>query len=131
MPLSASMQNVSNDRLRCPVSADNNDGYDLQRFVVAQDNTYQRACEEFRQRRKRSHWIWFIFPQMKGLGVSVTSQVYGVDSLAEARAYLTHPVLGPRLILWVPGVAERLDEARALKQCDQHIRRACRACLIE
>lgn len=98
MPLSASMQNVSNDILRCPVSADNNDGYDLRRFVVAQANTYQRACEELRQGRKRSHWIWFIFPQMKGLGVSVTSQVYGIDSLAEARAYLTHPVLGPRLI---------------------------------
>jgi uncharacterized protein (DUF1810 family) len=75
------------------------DQYDLERFVVAQDagQTYERAIAELRQGRKTSHWMWFVFPQIAGLGHSPTSRMYAISSLAEARAYLAHPVLGPRL----------------------------------
>ena len=76
------------------------DSYDLQRFVAAQDadGTYERATAELRGGRKTSHWMWFIFPQVAGLGYSPASQTYAISSLAEARAYLAHPVLGARLI---------------------------------
>lgn len=76
-----------------------NDPYRLQRFVAAQDpgGTYDAAIEELRGGRKRSHWMWFVFPQLAGLGRSPASQRYAISSLAEARAYLAHPVLGPRL----------------------------------
>ena len=75
------------------------DPYDLQRFVAAQDarGTYQRALAELRAGRKTSHWMWFVFPQIAGLGYSPTSRTYAITSLAEARAYLAHPVLGGRL----------------------------------
>ena len=73
------------------------DEFDLQRFVRAQDGTYERAVAELRRGRKTSHWMWFVFPQVAGLGRSSTAQAYAVRSLAEARAYLAHPVLGPRL----------------------------------
>ena len=75
------------------------DPYDLQRFVTAQDagGTYQRAAAELRNGRKDSHWMWFIFPQVAGLGYSHTSRIYAISGLAEARAYLAHLVLGPRL----------------------------------
>lgn len=75
------------------------DPYDLERFVAAQDahGTYQRALAELRSGRKRGHWMWFIFPQIAGLGRSEMSQRYAITSLAEARAYLDHPVLGRRL----------------------------------
>ena len=75
------------------------DAYDLQRFVAAQDagGTYDRAAAELRAGRKASHWMWFVFPQIAGLGFSPTSQKYAITSLDEARAYLAHPVLGPRL----------------------------------
>ena len=73
------------------------DPYDLQRFVDAQASVYAQVCEELRQGRKRSHWMWFIFPQIKGLGHSATAQRFAVSSLAEAKAYLEHPVLGARL----------------------------------
>jgi len=73
------------------------DEFDLQRFVRAQDGTYERAVAELRGGRKTSHWMWFVFPQLAGLGRSSTAQAYAVRSLAEARAYLAHPVLGPRL----------------------------------
>jgi uncharacterized protein (DUF1810 family) len=75
------------------------DTYDLARFLTAQDSggTYDRAVEELRRGRKTSHWMWFVFPQIAGLGVSATSRRYAISSLAEARAYLAHPVLGPRL----------------------------------
>ena len=71
----------------------------LERFVSAQDagGTFQRAADELRSGRKRSHWMWFVFPQIAGLGLSETSQFYAIGSLAEAQAYLAHPVLGPRL----------------------------------
>jgi uncharacterized protein (DUF1810 family) len=76
------------------------DPYDLQRFVAAQDagDTYDHATAELRSGRKTSHWMWFIFPQVAGLGYSPTSRTYAITSLAEARAYLAHPVLGARLI---------------------------------
>ena len=74
-----------------------NDPYDLQRFVEAQQPVYDRVCAELRQGAKRSHWMWFIFPQIRGLGHSATAQRFAISSLAEARAYLEHPLLGPRL----------------------------------
>jgi uncharacterized protein (DUF1810 family) len=76
------------------------DPYDLQRFVAAQDagGTYDHAAAELRAGRKTSHWMWFIFPQVAGLGYSPASRMYAITSLKEARAYLAHPVLGARLI---------------------------------
>ena len=75
------------------------DPYDLQRFVAAQDagGTYGRAAAELRAGRKTSHWMWFVFPQIAGLGYSPMARTYAITSLAEARAYLAHPVLGARL----------------------------------
>jgi len=75
----------------------NHDRYALQRFVAAQDRVYDTVLAELRNGAKRSHWIWFVFPQLRGLGRSATAQHYGISSLEEARAYLAHPVLGPRL----------------------------------
>ena len=76
------------------------DQYDLQHFVAAQDahGTYDRATAELRAGAKASHWMWFVFPQITGLGRSSVSRRYAICSLAEARAYLAHPVLGPRLV---------------------------------
>jgi uncharacterized protein (DUF1810 family) len=73
------------------------DAYDLQRFVDAQAPVYQRVVAELRQGRKQSHWMWFIFPQIKGLGSSTTANKFAIASRAEAQAYLDHPILGPRL----------------------------------
>ena len=73
------------------------DPFDLRRFVDAQDRVYDTVLAELRNGAKRSHWIWFVFPQLRGLGRSDTAHRYGVSSLDEARAYLAHPVLGPRL----------------------------------
>lgn len=73
------------------------DPYNLQRFVDAQDSRYRQVCDELRSGRKSGHWIWFIFPQLKQLGRSPTAGYFGIASLAEARAYLAHPVLGSRL----------------------------------
>jgi uncharacterized protein (DUF1810 family) len=77
----------------------NEDPWRLTRFVAAQDRggTYQRAVAELRAGAKRSHWMWFVFPQVAGLGMSAMSQEYAISSAEEARAYLAHPVLGPRL----------------------------------
>jgi len=85
-----------------PVTAD--DPYDLNRFVQAQAGDYERALAEVRAGRKRSHWMWYIFPQYDGLGFSATSQRYSIKSVAEARAYLSHPILGPRLIECIEAV---------------------------
>jgi uncharacterized protein (DUF1810 family) len=76
------------------------DRHDLQRFVDAQDasGTYERALAELRAGRKTSHWMWFVFPQIAGLGQSEMSRRYAIASPEEARAYLEHPVLGPRLV---------------------------------
>ena len=86
------------------------DPFGLQRFVDAQDagGTYQQALAELRAGAKRGHWMWFVFPQLAGLGRSAMAQRYAISGAAEARAYLAHPVLGPRL----------LDCARALAGLD-------------
>ena len=75
-------------------------GHDLQRFLDAQDRggTYAQALAELRAGRKTSHWMWFVFPQRAGLGLSEMSRAYAIASPAEARAYVEHPVLGPRLV---------------------------------
>ena len=88
------------------------DPYDLARFVAAQDagGTYDRAVAELRRGRKQSHWMWFVFPQIAGLGQSPASKRFAISSLEEARAYLTHPVLGPRLA----------ECTRILRQAPEH-----------
>lgn len=73
------------------------DPYDLERFLDAQSDVYDDVVRELRSGRKTSHWMWFIFPQIKGLGLSSTARHFAVTSLDEARAYLQHPVLGARL----------------------------------
>jgi uncharacterized protein (DUF1810 family) len=75
----------------------NHDSYDLQRFIDAQAAVMPQVEAELRAGRKSSHWMWFVFPQMRGLGHSAMAQRYGIASLEEARAYLAHPVLGERL----------------------------------
>ncbi len=82
-----------------PKNLQSSDPHDLERFVAAQEEggTYERALGELRAGRKRSHWIWFVFPQIAGLGSSPLAREYAIASLAEARAYLEHPLLGPRL----------------------------------
>ena len=72
--------------------------YDLNRFVQAQEDVYEHALAEIRTGSKRSHWMWYIFPQFDGLGFSSTSKHYAIKSLEEAKAYLHHPILGPRLL---------------------------------
>jgi|SRR5271156_272368 uncharacterized protein (DUF1810 family) len=73
------------------------DPYNLQRFLVAQEPVYDQVRTELRQGRKTTHWMWFIFPQLKGLGFSETAQRFAIASREEAEAYLAHPMLGPRL----------------------------------
>jgi uncharacterized protein (DUF1810 family) len=80
------------------MSSDSNDPYDLGRFVQAQKDDYARALAEIRSGQKRSHWMWYVFPQVEGLGHSSTSKRYSIKGKAEAEAYLRHPVLGPRLL---------------------------------
>ena len=74
-----------------------NDAHDLQRFVDAQDAVYEKVLGELRNGRKETHWMWFIFPQLRGLGQSRMATLFGVTSREEAEEYLKHPVLGPRL----------------------------------
>jgi len=78
-------------------SGDASDPYDLNRFVQAQKADYDEALLEIKRGRKSSHWMWYIFPQFDGLGFSATSRHYSIKSVAEAAAYLVHPILGPRL----------------------------------
>jgi uncharacterized protein (DUF1810 family) len=73
------------------------DRYDLQRFLVAQNGIYARAISELRQGRKQTHWMWFVFPQIEGLGQSAMARKYAIWSIDEAREYLRHPILGERL----------------------------------
>lgn len=73
------------------------DPYNLQRFVEAQNRVYEQVCRELRKGEKESHWMWFIFPQLRGLGHSQMASLYGISGRDEAEAYLKHPVLGPRL----------------------------------
>ena len=86
-----------------------NDPFDLQRFVEAQEPVYQRVCAELRAGRKETHWMWFIFPQIAGLGRSATAQRFALASREEAHAYARHPVLGARL----KECAELVSRARA------------------
>jgi len=72
--------------------------FDPDRFVQAQDAVYERVRRELREGRKRGHWMWFVFPQLSGLGFSAMAQRYAIATLGEAAAYLEHPILGPRLI---------------------------------
>jgi uncharacterized protein (DUF1810 family) len=74
------------------------DPHDLARFVEAQEHDYVQALSEIRRGQKRSHWMWYIFPQIDGLGFSATSRRYSIKSVAEAEAYLRHPILGARLL---------------------------------
>jgi uncharacterized protein (DUF1810 family) len=74
-----------------------NDPYDLQRFVDAQNPMFEQVCSELRAGSKEGHWMWFVFPQLKGLGHSWMASKFGISSRAEAEAYLRHPILGPRL----------------------------------
>ena len=106
---------------------DAEDPFDLQRFVAAQDagGTYDRARAELLRGRKASHWMWFVFPQIAGLGYSPMSRTYAITGLAEARAYLAHPVLGARLAecaailagLRDPTAEQIFGEVDALKLC--------------
>lgn len=77
---------------------ESDDRYNLHRFIEAQLDDYYTALAEIREGKKESHWMWYIFPQYKGLGQSATSQHFAIQSLAEARAYLEHPILGVRLL---------------------------------
>jgi len=79
-------------------SRDADDPYDLSRFLQAQQDDYERALSEIKSGRKQTHWMWYIFPQFQGLGFSSTAQHYAIKSIDEARAYLDHPALGPRLV---------------------------------
>ena len=78
-------------------TSDRGDPFDLSRFISAQEGIYDRALAELRDGLKRSHWMWYIFPQVEGLGHSPTTRRYSIKSLEEARHYLAHPVLGQRL----------------------------------
>ena len=102
------------------------DPYDLQRFVDAQDahGTYDRAVEELRRGRKTSHWMWFVFPQIAGLGYSATSRRYAISSLDEAKAYLEHPVLGPRL-RECAGIVAQTQGQSAVQIFGASTRRSC------
>ena len=88
------------------------DKFDLQRFVDAQAPVFETALGELRAGRKRTHWMWFIFPQVAGLGESAMAQRYALAGVAEARAYLDHPVLGPRLMACV-AVLNAIDRRSA------------------
>ena len=94
--------------------ANMNDPYDLQRFVDAQDPAFEQVCAELHAGRKRSHWMWFIFPQLKGLGHSETARKFAISSRQEAEAYLQHPILGPRLRRCTQLVTE--VEGRSIEQ---------------
>jgi len=82
------------------------DDHDLNRFVEAQRSTYERALAELHSGRKRSHWMWYVFPQLAGLGRSATSRHYAIRNAAEAKAYLAHRLLGPRLVQCAAAVVE-------------------------
>lgn len=85
----------------------------LERFVRAQQRDYARALAELRAGRKRSHWIWYVLPQLRALGRSAMAREYGIAGLAEARAYAGHPVLGPRLVECVEAVLRHADHSAA------------------
>jgi uncharacterized protein (DUF1810 family) len=90
------------------------DPFNLERFVAAQDPVYARAIAELRRGSKQSHWMWFIFPQIAGLGRSATAERYAITSLAEANAYLAHPLLGGRL-KECTGLVQQIEGRSALQ----------------
>ena len=90
------------------------DEHDLGRFLSAQADSHAAALAELRRGRKAGHWMWWVFPQLVGLGRSVTAQAYAIRSAAEARAYLAHPLLGPRLIEAAEAVAAATGSAAAI-----------------
>lgn len=90
------------------------DPFGLQRFVDAQRDSYAQALAEIHGGRKRSHWMWFVFPQFRGLGASRMSQRYAISSRAEAQAYLAHPQLGPRLLECFEAVLDAPESAHEL-----------------
>jgi uncharacterized protein (DUF1810 family) len=102
-----------------------NDPYNLARFIEAQSRSIAQACKELQNGRKESHWMWFVFPQLRGLGHSAMANHYGISSLEEARAYLEHPILGSRLmhctslVLMIEGktIGEIFEEPDDLKFC--------------
>ena len=89
------------------------DRHKLERFIAAQADVYDNALAELRNGRKRSHWMWFIFPQIAGLGMSAMSQLYAIRSREEAAAYLAHPLLGPRLAECTGAVLDHAGKASA------------------
>ncbi len=103
------------------------DNYNLQRFLDAQQRDYAQALREIKNGLKQSHWIWYVFPQLKGLGHSYNSEYYGIDGIDEARAYYDHPVLRERLIEITTSLLEHKDksavdilspiDARKVKSC--------------
>lgn len=101
--------------------------FDLDRFVTAQANDYAHALAELKAGRKRSHWMWYVLPQLRGLGLSSMSHRYGIESLAEARAYMDHPILGPRLKACVEALLghEDLSAANILGEVDALKFRSC------
>ena len=112
------------------------DPYNLERFVQAQEGDFEQALSEIRSGRKRSHWMWYIFPQFDGLGISSTSRRYSIKSVAEAKAYLAHPVLGPRLVECAEAalLVERLSAPRDLRLPRRHeaeiLRDPVRSCVV-
>lgn len=97
------------------------DPHNLQRFVDAQEGVFETVLQELRAGQKQSHWMWFVFPQLAGLGRSPTAQFYGIHSLEEALAFLSHPLLGPRLTdsaAVVAGWAGRLTAEQILGPVD-------------
>ena len=104
-----------------------NDPYHLSRFVQAQDDHYATALAEIQSGQKRSHWMWFIFPQIDGLGMTSISRHFAIKSIEEARAYLEHPVLGPRLLACAEAVVglEGLSAAEIFDYPDDLKLRSC------
>jgi len=104
-----------------------NGAHDLDRFVEAQERVYERALAEIKNGRKRSHWMWFIFPQIDGLGLSAMSQRYAIKNREEAKAYLGHELLGPRLIDCVEALLtlEGLSAGEIFGYPDQMKLRSC------
>lgn len=105
------------------------DPFDLQRFVDAQARDHAQALAELRAGHKRSHWIWYVLPQLRGLGTSGMSQRYGIASLAEARAYLAHPRLGARLRECVAALLAHRGRASAAQILGTVDALKCRSCL--
>jgi uncharacterized protein (DUF1810 family) len=103
------------------------DPYDLRRFLDAQRDDYERALAELAHGRKVTHWMWYVLPQLRGLGASPMAQRYGIASLDEAKAYLAHPVLGPRLIACVEAMnaLAESDAQRVLGAIDAVKFRSC------